>query len=61
MSITVGNAGIGKASALEAAKEDATVMIDDLLITDHSETLNEIEALGAKCMFVPRLNQWMIL
>lgn len=51
--ITGGNSGIGKASALEAAKEGATIVIADLSTADYSETLNEIEALGAKCMFVP--------
>lgn len=51
--ITGGNSGIGKASALEAAKEDATIVIADLSTSDHSKTLKEIEALGAECMFVP--------
>lgn len=51
--ITGGNSGIGKASALEAAREGATIVIADLPKSDHSGTLNEIEALGATCMFVP--------
>lgn len=51
--ITGGNSGIGKASALEAAREGATIVIADLPTNDHSDTLNEIEALGAKCMFLP--------
>jgi NAD(P)-dependent dehydrogenase (short-subunit alcohol dehydrogenase family) len=51
--ITGGNSGIGKACALAAAKEATTIVIADLPINDLSETLKEIEALGAKCMFVP--------
>lgn len=51
--ITGGNSGIGKASALEAAREGATVVVADLANNDHSETLTEIKALGGKCMFVP--------
>ncbi len=51
--ITGGNSGIGKACALAAAKEGATIVIADLPINDHSEMLKEIEALGTKCMFVP--------
>ena len=51
--ITGGNSGIGKASALEAAREGATIVVADLIGKDHEETLNEIKALGGKCMFVP--------
>jgi len=51
--ITGGNSGIGKASALEAARESATIVIADLATKDHSETMAEIIALGVKCMFVP--------
>jgi NAD(P)-dependent dehydrogenase (short-subunit alcohol dehydrogenase family) len=51
--ITGGNSGIGKASALEAAREGATVVVADLAGKDHEETIREIKALGAKCMFVP--------
>lgn len=50
--ITGGNSGIGKASALEAAKEGATIIIADLENRDHKQTLDEISALGAKCLFV---------
>lgn len=51
--ITGGNSGIGKASALEAAREGATVVVADLASQDHEETITEIKALGGKCMFVP--------
>jgi NAD(P)-dependent dehydrogenase (short-subunit alcohol dehydrogenase family) len=51
--ITGGNSGIGKAAGLEAAREGATVVVADLPETDHEQTLNEIKALGGKCMFVP--------
>ncbi|OOV13298.1 SDR family NAD(P)-dependent oxidoreductase [Flavobacterium sp. LM4] len=51
--ITGGNSGIGKASALEAAREGATVVIADLSVKDHQQTILDIEALGAPCMFVP--------
>jgi NAD(P)-dependent dehydrogenase (short-subunit alcohol dehydrogenase family) len=51
--ITGGNSGIGKASALEAAREGAIVVVADLAGKDHEETITEIKSLGAKCMFVP--------
>ena len=51
--ITGGNSGIGKASALEAAREGAIIVIADLPGTNHDETIHNIEALGATCIFVP--------
>ena len=51
--ITGGNSGIGKASALEAAKEGATVVVADLPGSKHDQVIHDIEALGAKCLFVP--------
>nr|MBI1230211.1 SDR family NAD(P)-dependent oxidoreductase [Cytophagales bacterium] len=51
--ITGGNSGIGKACALAAAKEGATIAVADLPNSDYSQSMNEIKALGAECMFVP--------
>jgi NAD(P)-dependent dehydrogenase (short-subunit alcohol dehydrogenase family) len=51
--ISGGNSGIGKAAGLEAAREGATVVVADLPANDHEQTLKEIRALGAKCLFVP--------
>lgn len=51
--ITGGNSGIGKASALESAREGATLVVADLENKDHKQTLEEITVLGAKCLFVP--------
>ena len=51
--IAGGNSGIGKASVLEAAREGITVVIADLENKDHEQTIDEITALGANCIFVP--------
>ncbi|MEO8772054.1 MAG: glucose 1-dehydrogenase [Ferruginibacter sp.] len=51
--ITGGNSGIGKASALEAAREGAIIVVADLASKDHEETIAEIKSLGAFCKFVP--------
>ena len=50
--ITGGASGIGKASAIEAAKQHATVVIADLPDSKYEEILNELNALGAKSFFV---------
>ena len=50
--ITGGNSGIGKAAALEAAREGAIVVVADLESKDHIQTLEEIDNIGAKSYFV---------
>jgi NAD(P)-dependent dehydrogenase (short-subunit alcohol dehydrogenase family) len=51
--ITGGNSGIGKASAIEAAKEGAIVVVADLEKADHEGTMKEIQAISPKSTFVP--------
>lgn len=51
--ITGGASGIGKASAIEAAKEGAIVVIADLPNSKHEEAIKELSALAAKSLFVP--------
>lgn len=51
--ITGGNSGIGKACAIEAAKEGATVVIADLATAKHEDTIEEINSYGGKSLFVP--------
>ena len=51
--ITGGNSGIGKASAMEAAREGGTIIVADLPGSNHKQTMFDIAALGAKCLFVP--------
>lgn len=51
--ITGGNSGIGKACAIEAAKEGGKVVVADLATANPDETMGEIEALGVESLFVP--------
>ena len=51
--ITGGNSGIGKASALEAAREGAIIVVADLEKNNHEQTMSEITAIASKCLFVP--------
>ena len=51
--ITGGASGIGKACALEAAKEGAIVVVADLEHVRHEEVIQKIEAFGRKALFVP--------
>lgn len=51
--ITGGNSGIGKAAAIEAAREGAKVVVADLVSHEHDATLHELEKLGAESIFVP--------
>ncbi len=51
--ITGANSGIGKACAIEAAKEGAIVAVADLEQIDHTNTMKEVQAISPKSMFVP--------
>ena len=51
--ITGGNSGIGKACAIEAAKEGAKVAVADLHRPRHEKTMREVSATGADAFFVP--------
>lgn len=52
--ITGGNSGIGKASAIEAAREGAIVAIADLPSVKYEDTIKEIQQSGSKeALFVP--------
>lgn len=51
--ITGGNSGIGRAAAMEAAREGATVVVADLAGKDHEGTIRTLQQLGASCKFVP--------
>ncbi|WP_347157012.1 SDR family NAD(P)-dependent oxidoreductase [Pontibacter chitinilyticus] len=51
--ITGGNSGVGKACALEAAREGAKVVVADLGSTAHEQTIQELKSLGAEAYFVP--------
>lgn len=51
--ITGGTSGIGKACAIEAAKEDASVVVADLANAQYEATIQEIAALDRKALFVP--------
>jgi NAD(P)-dependent dehydrogenase (short-subunit alcohol dehydrogenase family) len=51
--ITGGNSGIGKACALQAAREGANVVVADLAGVEHDATLKELAELGGEHLFVP--------
>jgi len=51
--ITGGNSGIGKACALEAAREGAKVVVADLAKSNHEQTMQEVGGFGTEVMFVP--------
>lgn len=51
--ITGGASGIGKACAIEAAREGASVVVADLANTPYEATMQEIAALDRKALFVP--------
>lgn len=51
--ITGANSGIGKASAIAAANEGATVIVADLAKSNHDATMNEVQAIAPKSIFVP--------
>lgn len=51
--ITGGNAGIGKACALQAAREGARVVIADLASSAHEETMRELSEVASAALFVP--------
>ncbi len=53
MFITGGNSGIGKACAIEAAKEGAKVVVADLARYRHEKTMQEVGDHGADSLFVP--------
>ncbi|HEX4203428.1 MAG TPA: SDR family NAD(P)-dependent oxidoreductase [Ktedonobacteraceae bacterium] len=51
--ITGSTSGIGKASAIEAAKEGATVVVADLASAQHEATMQELSVFDQKPFFVP--------
>ncbi len=51
--ITGGNAGIGHACAVQAAREGATVVVADLASSHPDETMKTLAALGGESLFVP--------
>ncbi|MGQ9373604.1 SDR family NAD(P)-dependent oxidoreductase [Acinetobacter tandoii] len=50
--VTGGARGIGKASAIRAAKEGANIVIADVLKNEGEETIQEIRKLGKRAVFV---------
>lgn len=51
--ITGSTSGIGKASAIEAAKEGAIVVVADLAHAQHEATMQEISVFDERTFFVP--------
>ncbi|WP_210518038.1 SDR family NAD(P)-dependent oxidoreductase [Hymenobacter terricola] len=51
--ITGGASGLGRASAVAAAREGAQVVIADLLNSDYRAALDEVKAAGGEVLFVP--------
>lgn len=51
--ITGSTSGIGRASAIEAAKEGANVVVADLASTQHDVIMQELSAFNQKTLFVP--------
>lgn len=51
--ITGGARGIGRATALRAAREGANVVVADCLEAEGRQTLTDIEAAGGRAIFVP--------
>ena len=51
--ITGGSAGIGKACAIRAAEEGATVVVADLASSHHELAMEALDQVGVESLFVP--------